>query len=93
MVKQKDEEALKKIHIKNMMKRNREQSKLDKEKEISLDQSLNHLINPVEFQMMDQKGALKKIAERENKKRVDKINIIRSKNNRKSEKDRVRKES
>lgn len=43
--------------------------------------------------MMDQKGALKKIAERENKIRVDKINIIRSKHNRKSERDRLRKES
>ena len=42
---------------------------------------------------MDQKGALREIAYRENKTRVDKINIIRSKHNRKAEKERKRKES
>ena len=37
VIKQKEEEKLKKVYIKNMMQRNREQSKLEKEKETLLD--------------------------------------------------------
>ena len=53
VAKSKQDEAMKKTFVKNMMQVNREKSKIEQERRQQLDESLNHLINPIEFQMMD----------------------------------------
>lgn len=53
------------------MQRNLETAKAAKEKRAAVDHGTNHLINPMEFQLMDQKEAIRNLKARQQKKLDD----------------------
>ena len=58
-----------------MMQSNLEYSRKEKNRRNEVDQSFNHLINPIEFQLMDKKEAARYKVSRQKKKKDDEQNL------------------
>ena len=58
-----------------MMQSNLEYARKEKNRKHEFDQSFNHLINPIEFQLMDKKEAARYKVSRQKKKKDDEQNL------------------